>query len=70
MQAAHSSINSEGTVCQTDLSPPSNRQRDCRSVANATTSQPQAPATAAQSDAGEPDDGEPDDVYPSREGEQ
>ncbi len=65
MQATHSSINSEGTVCQTDLSPPSHRQRDRLGVAEATTPQPQAPAMAAQSDAGEPDG-----VYPSREGEQ
>ncbi|PSB57978.1 hypothetical protein C7B79_30380 [Chroococcidiopsis cubana CCALA 043] len=63
--AAHSSINEEGAVCQSDLSPSADKQRECLIVAEVATSQSQALAVAAQSDAGKPND-----VYSSRGGEQ
>ena len=58
IQATHSLHQKEDTACPTDLYPPVNQDRErLIIVATATTTQPQTPNLAAESDAGEPDGG-------------
>jgi nucleoid-associated protein YgaU len=56
IQATQVSTNSEGVVCQNNLSPPANKPDSTITLDKATTTQSKAVGISTQSDAGEADE--------------
>ncbi|TBR56860.1 hypothetical protein B4U84_25745 [Westiellopsis prolifica IICB1] len=56
LKASQVSTNSQGVVCQTNLSPPTHKRETILSVDKAPTTQPQAVAMSAVWDAGKADE--------------